>query len=101
MGKVIFVEKEATIHVLTGTPEVMPDGAKYEPHESRVFLPGETIALDEVPSYLKDSVTKGEAPGLSLLTEFQVKQKLRERAIALGEIDPLVSEELELEESTE
>ena len=91
MGKVIFAEREATVHVLSGDVVDLPDGTKYEPHESIVLLPGETITLEEVPSYLKTSVTKGEAPGLSLLTEFQVKQRLREKAIALGEIDPLAS----------
>jgi hypothetical protein len=93
MSKVIFAEIESTVHVLSGDTVVLPDGQKYEPHESKVLLPGETITLEEVPSYLKDSVVKGEAPGLSLLTEAQVKRKTRERAIALGELNPLTDSE--------
>lgn len=79
MNKVIFAEEAATVHILTGEPVDYPDGTKFEPHESRVLIPGETLSLSEVPSYLRDLVEKGEAPGLTLLTPTQAK-KLNERA---------------------
>lgn len=77
--KVIFAMEAATVHILTGDVEEYPDGTKFEPHESRVLAPGETIELDEVPSYLRSAVEKGEAPGITLLTVNQAK-KLQEQA---------------------
>jgi len=77
--KVIFANDAATVHILIGDVEEYPDGTKYEPHESRVLEPGETIKLDEVTSYLREAVKKGEAPGLALLTVNQAK-KLQEQA---------------------
>ena len=79
MSKVIFAEEAATVHVLSGDVVKNPDGTLFEPHESRVLTPGETLPLSEVPSYLKELVEKGEAPGLSLLTPAQAK-KLNEKA---------------------
>ena len=79
MNKVIFAEDAATVHIKAGDPQEYPDGTLFEPIESRVLSPGETLPLSEVPSYLKALVEKGEAPGLVLLTPNQAK-KLQEKA---------------------
>jgi hypothetical protein len=79
MNKVIFAERAATVHIKAGDEVTLPDGNLHVPIESRVLAPGETLPLSEVPSYLKASVEKGEAPGLVLLTPNQAK-KLQEQA---------------------
>lgn len=102
MGKLIFADRDATVHVSVGEPQTYPDGSKYEPHESLVLKAGETIPVESVPSYLKDLVTQGKAPGLSLRTEAQVKRALRDAALARGEFATLDSEEeTDSEEKTE
>jgi hypothetical protein len=71
--KVIFAEETATVHVIDGdvTEE---NGQIVEPIYSKVLLPGETIGLSEVPSYLRKLVEEGKAPGLTLLTPAQAKR---------------------------
>lgn len=73
--KLIFAEEAATVHLLDGDVELDKEGnIVHEPVTARVLLPGETIALDEVPSYLKKLVEEGKAPGLTLLTPTQAKR---------------------------
>jgi len=93
MGKLIFADRDATVHVSVGEPQTNPDGTKFEPHESVVLKAGDSIPVESVPSYLKDLITQGKAPGLSLRTELQVKKALREAALARGEFSTLDSEE--------
>src|SRR5574338_68073 len=80
--KVIFAEDAATVHIISGDVEELPDGTKYEPHESRVLKPGETLQLSEVPSYLREAVKEGKAPGLVLLTPAQAKKILKQADLA-------------------
>lgn len=80
MEKVIFAELAATVHVLSGDVEKDANGKIInEPYESRVMTPGETLQLTDVPSYLREAVEKGEAPGLTLLTPAAAK-KLNDQA---------------------
>lgn len=72
--KVIFAEDAATVHILDGDVVEFPDGSKFEPTYSKVLNPGETLELSVVPSYLREAVLKGEAPGLTLLTPTQAKR---------------------------
>jgi hypothetical protein len=89
--KVIFAEDAATVHISLGPPQKMGD-KMYEPRESRVLAPGETIGLSEVTSYLREAVLKGEAPGLTLLTVNQAK-KLNEKAALIRGTASLLEEE--------
>lgn len=77
--KVIYSEIESTIHVKEGEEEVFPDGTVHQAHSSRVLLPGDTIALDEVPSYMVELVKEKKAPGLLLLDKAEA-EKLNEYA---------------------
>jgi len=73
--KIIFAEEAVTVHFIDGDVETDKDGnIVNEPITARVVLPGESIALDEVPSYLKKLVEEGKAPGLTLLTPTQAKR---------------------------
>lgn len=90
--KVIFAEDTATVHVLDGDVVENPDGSKFEPVTGRVLLPGETLGLSEVPSYLRELVEKGEAPGLTLLTPAQAKRLVNQAARAKASIADLVDD---------
>ncbi len=82
---VIYSDSESTIHVLAGEPETFPDGTVQQAHESKLLMPGETITLDEVPSYLVDLIKEGKAIGLRLLDKDEA-DKLNEFAkLARGE----------------
>ena len=88
--KVIFAEEPATVHILDGDVVENEDGSLYEPHYSKVLLPGETIGLDEVPSYLRKLVEEGKAPGLSLLTPTQAKRLVKKAESAKVSVSDLV-----------
>jgi hypothetical protein len=77
--QVIYSEIESTIHVNEGDAETLSDGTIHQAHSSRVLLPGETISLDEVPSYMVELVKEKKAPGLLLLDEAEA-DKLNEFA---------------------
>ena len=77
--QVIYSEIESTVHVLEGDPETFPDGSIQQAHSSKILLPGETIGVDEVPSYLVDLVKEKKAPGLLLLNQSEA-DKLNEFA---------------------
>lgn len=83
--QVIYSEIESTIHVIAGDAEVFADGSVHQPHSSRVLLPGETLALDEVPSYMLELIKEKKAPGLAILDKSEA-DKLNEFAkLARGE----------------
>lgn len=96
MNKVIFAEDAATVHITAGDEVTLADGSKHVPVESRVLHPGETLPLSEVPSYLKELVEKGEAPGLVLLTPNQAK-KLQEKAEQMKSDTLVIPEDDELD----
>lgn len=77
--QVIYSEIESTIHVNEGDVETLADGTVHQAHSSRILLPGDTIGLDEVPSYMLDLVKEKKAPGLLLLDEEEA-EKLNEFA---------------------
>ena len=92
--KVIFVEDATTVHILDGTVEKDENGkVVYEPHFSKVVLPGETLQLAEVPSYLRKSVEEGKAPGLTLLTAAQAKRLVNKAERTKASISDLVDNE--------
>ncbi len=77
--QVIYSEIESTIHVNEGEAETLPDGTVYQPHSSKLLLPGDTIGVDEVPSYMVDAIKEKKAPGLLLLDQAEA-DKLNEFA---------------------
>ena len=91
--KVIFVEEATTVHIIDGDVEEYEDGTKFEPHFSKVMLPGETLQLDEVPSYLRASVEKGTAPGLTLLSAAAAKRLVNKANRTKASISDLVDNE--------
>lgn len=97
--QVIYSEIESTVHVNEGDAEVFPDGSVHQPHSSRVLLPGETLALDEVPSYMLELIKDKKTPGLVILDKSEA-DKLNEFAkLARGEakVMDFVSEPEELD----
>jgi hypothetical protein len=94
--KVIFAEEAVTIHYLDGDVEIDEDGKiTNEPVTGRVMLPGETIALTEVPSYLRKLVEEGKAPGLSLLTPTQAERLVKRAEKAKASISDLIVDDEE------
>lgn len=91
--KIIFAEEATTVHILDGDVVENADGSKFEPHYSKVMLPGETIGLDEVPSYLRELVEKGKAPGLTLLTPAAAKRLVKKAERTKASISDLVDNE--------
>ncbi len=91
--KVIFVEEASTVHILDGDVVEQEDGTLFEPHYSKVMLPGETIGLAEVPSYLRKLVLEGNAPGLTLLTPTQAKRLVKKAERTKASISDLVDNE--------
>jgi hypothetical protein len=79
--KVVFAEKEMTVHVLLGKPT---NTKKKQATESRLLLPGQTIELDRLPWYLKEKIESNEVDGLSLLEAEEVERRLAERDRFLG-----------------
>jgi len=77
--QVIYSEIESTIHVKEGDEETLPDGTVHQAHSSRILLPGETVTLDEVPSYMVELVKEKKAPGLLLIDKAEA-DKLNEFA---------------------
>ncbi len=96
--KVIFAEDTATVHILDGDVVENPDGSVFEPVTGRVLLPGETVGLSEVPSYLRKLVEEGKAPGLTLLTPAQAKRLVNQANRAKASIADLVDDEDDDEE---
>lgn len=89
--KVIFAEDAATVHILDGDVEKDEKGnIIYEPHFSKVLLPGDTLELTEVPSYLRKLVEEGKAPGLTLLTASQAKRLNDKAKVAKASMADLV-----------
>lgn len=88
--KVIFAETAVTIHLLDGVVQENPDGSIFEPVTGKVLLPGDTVALTDVPSYLRKLVEEGKAPGLSLLTPNQAKRLVSQAERAKTSISALV-----------
>lgn len=72
-GKVIFAEDAATVHIKDGDELILENGQKYQPIFSKVLTPGETLSLNQVPSYVLNDIKEGKAPGLALLTPAQVR----------------------------
>jgi len=95
--KIIFAEETATIHYLDGDVVENADGSLHEPVSGRVMLPGETIGLAEVPSYLRKLVEEGKAPGLSLLTPTQAKRLVKQAEKSKASIRDLVADDDEEE----
>ena len=86
--QVIYSELESTIHVKQGEEEVFPDGTVHQAHSSKVLLPGDTIGLDEVPSYMVELIKEKKAPGLILLDQVEA-DKLNEFAkLVRGQAKP-------------
>jgi hypothetical protein len=95
--KVIFAEDAVTIHLLDGDVTENPDGTLVEPVSGRVMLPGETVAIAEVPSYLRKLVEEGKAPGLSLLTPTQAARLVKQAEKSKASIRDLVADDDEEE----
>lgn len=83
--KVIYSEIESTVHVNIGEPEVLPDGKVYQAHTSKILLPGDTITLEEVPSYFVDLVNENKAPGLILIDRSEANRLNEFAKLARGE----------------
>ena len=77
--QVIYSEIESTIHVNEGEEEILEDGTVLQAHSSKILLPGDTIGLDEVPSYMVELIKEKKAPGLLLLDQAEA-DKLNEFA---------------------
>lgn len=88
--KVIFAEEAATVHIIDGDVTENADGSLDEPHYSKVLLPGDTLDLAEVPSYLRKLVEEGKAPGLTLLTPAQAKRLVNKAERTKASISDLV-----------
>ncbi len=92
--KVIFVEEATTVHIIDGDVEKDENGeVVFEPHYSKVMLPGETLELAEVPSYVASAVKEGKAPGLTLLTPAQAKRLVNKAERTKANITDLVDNE--------
>ena len=105
MGKLVLAERDVTVHVVTGPKVDLGNGKFFEPHESKTLRAGESIEPTELPTYLRDSVAKKKAPGLSFATEAQVKKFKRDIALQRGdtsvlEDDSLLADEEAVEEET-
>ena len=88
--KVIFANEAVTVHLVDGDPVLDSDGnIIQEPVTGKVMLPGETIALTDVPSYLRKLVEEGNAPGLTLLTPTQAKRLVSQAEKAKAKIQDL------------
>ncbi len=87
--KVIFVEDTSTIHFIDGSVVEYPDGTVREPISARVCLPGEIIALADVPSYLRKLVEEGKAPGLTLLSPTAAKRLVKQAEMSKASISDL------------
>lgn len=83
--QVIYSEIESTVHVNEGDVEVFPDGSVHQPHSSRVVLPGETLALDEVPSYMLELIKDKKTPGLVILDRSEADRLNEFAKLARGE----------------
>lgn len=92
--KVIFADDVATIHILDGDVVEYPDGSKFEPTYSKVLLPGDTVALSEVPSYLREAVEKGEAPCLSLRTPAAAKKLVNQAKKMKGSVTDIANSQV-------
>lgn len=89
--KVIFVEDTSTVHFLDGDVVEYPDGAKREPITAKVCVPGEIIELADVPSYLRELVEEGKAPGLTLLSPAAAKRLVKQAEMAKAKISDLAA----------
>lgn len=91
--QVIYSEIESTIHVKEGDEETLSDGTIHQAHSSKILLPGDTISLEEVPSYMVELVKEKKAPGLLLLDQAEA-DKLNEFARLIrgeGKVSDLIA----------
>lgn len=73
-NKVLFAEKELTIHLLLSPDPVDgPAGSQYVT-ESKTLLPGQYVPVEDVPPYLLKKVEDGEVEGLSVTSESRAKE---------------------------
>ena len=61
MAKVVYANEEATIHVYFDQLNKKDDQVK-----SITLVPGEYIPFTDIPNYMKELVTQGDARGVSL-----------------------------------
>ncbi len=93
--QVIYSEITSTVHVKDGEAFPAEDGSLHQPTKSIILLPGETLPLDEVPSYMLQLVKENKAPGLILLDVAEAEKLNQLAKLARGEasISDFVSQE--------
>lgn len=100
--KVAFAESAVVVHIArSAEPGLLPDGTEGWDVDSKVLLPGETVALSEMPPYLRNAVKKGEVPGLKLLTPAAAKRRVDTWNDLAGIASPPVALEEEFEQDSE
>lgn len=100
MAKVIFSEGVSTVHIRSAPKETFPDGTVYEPHDSKVLLPGESITLEEAPDYMLELVKQGKAPGLVLIDQKEADALVAQANLVKGITAPNnVPEDVTVEET--
>ncbi len=92
--KVIFADDVATVHLLDGDVVENPDGSLFEPIYAKVLLPGDTVALSEVPSYLRKAVEEGKAPCLSLRTPSAAKKLVSQAKKIKGSVKDIAESQV-------
>jgi hypothetical protein len=105
--QVLFANNEVVVHILLDpNPDTINNQELYGV-ESKILLPGSYVELDKVPPYLRESVKKGEAPGLELMSESKAKKvaaqaeairNANQNTLDVGSISRLVKEEESVDE---
>jgi len=100
--KVAFAENVVTVHVAAvSEPGLLPDGSEAWDVESKVMVPGETLPLSSMPTYLREAIVGGKVPGLVAMTPAQAKRRVDtyNHALGIGSFPELDDEELDSEVS--
>lgn len=75
--KLAFAETTVSVHIARASePGLLPDGTEAWDVDSRILSPGETIALAELPKYQRDAASKGQIPGLKVMTQAAAKKRV-------------------------
>lgn len=82
-AKVLFADNTTTVHVKL-SPDPVKDpvsGQEVFATESKVLAPGDFVSVDEVPPYMLEKATKGEAPHLTVMTEKKAQEVSQKAAL--------------------
>jgi hypothetical protein len=71
--KLIYANSDVTLHLVQG--KVSSQFGEFEVVEGYNLAAGETLSLDNLASYQKEAVEKGEIPGLELVSESEAKKR--------------------------